>query len=240
MRDSSDRLKLFLPISFHCKLSIGGYKFENLDEEYALACTICPKNKNSKYGPTKPFEFVCLFEFFDVFRGNFDDTYGDLDSKKALAFTNRWGFLSDQDQAQEQVLKLVEFEMVRMIIRVALKHQKERSNSTKHDVLDNKITTFLKDKMFATADRYDGVVTPHIGLADLSSAILLTALQRGMNDYVQCAAFNLPNKKSTCNPGGWVKDFGRPGRSTNRFCNDACKARFSRWKVKTNKQKEEK
>lgn len=226
----TDRFKLFLPISFQCKRSLGGYEFKNsIDEVNVLRTRIRPKKANIKYTDPREFEFVCLHEFLDVYSNDIN-TFNNFDPVKALEFTQRWGYLTDQDESSE--LKLTEFELLRLHVKTGLDFQKRVSARKVNLELDKEILKFFENKFFATAARYKGAVTPHIGINDLSSAILLTALQRGLGDYVQCSAYKLPNKRSTCNPGGWVLDTGKPGRSGNRYCNDACKSRFKRHQKK--------
>ena len=77
-------------------------------------------------------------------------------------------------------------------------------------------------------DEYEGVLRPHLEAKDLASALTVTALLRGRDDYTECYFLTHSKKtqstlrrKNNCKR--WVLATGRPGRTTRYWCSETCR-----------------
>ena len=88
---------------------------------------------------------------------------------------------------------------------------------------------FFKDNVDLIIAEDKGTMKPHVSVNSLQLAIQLTALTNGLDGFATCEAYKLiqenklGQRQSTCNVDGLISQFGKRGRKTRQYCNNACK-----------------
>ena len=223
--------KLYLPVYFECEVKDGGYKLiENLSEDTKIV-PIHP-NKGSK---PVPYKFVCLHEFMGIYIEDDGQQIPSLDYEKALRFINRWGQLQ-ADTSDE--LTFVNFEMTRLHLKAALSWRAEQLKKVGRRKLQKSMPEqpfrleslgFFKGNVDLIVAEDEGNMKPQVSVNSLELAIVLTALTNGLDGFATCEAHKLiqenklGQRQSTCNVDGLISQFGKRGRKTRQYCNNACK-----------------
>ena len=225
--------KLYLPTHFDCQVKIGGYKL--IKEEGS--------DVNQKVVPIDPqkgsrsvsYQFVCLHEFMGVFKEDDSKLGPVIDYEKALRFTNRWGPL--QRDTNDEV-SWRNFEMVRLYLKVSLSWRAKQIKKVGRRKLPKLMPEqplrleslgFFKDNVDLIIAEDKGTMKPHVSVNSLQLAIQLTALTNGLDGFATCEAYKLiqenklGQRQSTCNVDGLISQFGKRGRKTRQYCNNACK-----------------
>ena len=225
--------KLYLPTHFDCQVKIGGYKLIK-DERSNGEQKIIPiyPTKGSK---SVPYQFVCLHEFMGVFKEDDSKPIPVIDYEKALRFTNRWGPL-ERDTNDE--VTFINFEMARLNLNAALNWRAKQVKKVSRKKLPKLMPEqpvrleslgFYKGNVDLIIAEDKGNMKPHVSVNSLELAINLTALTNGLDGFAICEAHKLIQKnklrqrQSTCNVDGLISQFGKRGRKTRQYCNNACK-----------------
>ena len=203
---------------------------------------------------TRRFETLCLFHFFDifVFRKEFDlivardftKRWGPLQENQALSDYEKANFW----EHRHLCLKLDNaLALYRIQKEVHLHGSIPEREVRKLESEELPVPTHLKARAILASmgrgepkprldvsgfnivmDEYDGIIRPHLEAKDLASALTVTALLRGRDDYTECYFLTHINKtkskrrrKHKCNR--WVLTTGRPGRTTRHWCSDSCR-----------------
>ena len=225
--------KLYLPVYFVCQVKDGGYKLTK-DEGLNGGQKIVPIHPNNGSKPV-PYKFVCLHEFMGIYKEVDSHHLPSLDYEKALRFINRWGPL--QGDTSDEVT-FVNFEMARLNLKTGLSYRAKQLKKVTRRKLPQLMperltrleeTGFFRDNFDIVYAEDNGAIKPQVSVNSLELAIVLTALTNGLDGFAKCEAFKLiqanklVQRQSTCNVDGLISQFGKRGRKTRQYCNNACK-----------------
>tara|TARA_A100001015_G_scaffold213236_1_gene239155 strand:- start:3026 stop:3748 length:723 start_codon:yes stop_codon:yes gene_type:complete len=225
--------KLYLPVHFECAVKDGGYQLTK-DEGLNGKRKIVPIHPN-KCSKQVPYKFVCLHEFMGIYKEDDSQQIPSLDYEKALRFINRWGPLQSENTDE---ITFVNFEMVRLHLKAALSWRDKQLKKVNGRKLPKLMPEqpfrleslgFFKGNIDLIVAEDKGNMKPQVSVNNLELAIVLTALTNGLDGFATCEAHKLiqenelGQRQSTCNVDGLISQFGKRGRKTRQYCNNACK-----------------
>ena len=174
----------------------------------------------------KRFDTLCLYEFLEMHLER-----SVPDPQKALEFVRRWGSLNNK------TMNLVPFTKCELVLRRMLLWSeklktKELQSLFESGALKEHFDGKLQISIIGSGKHRRPVLRP----VDLETAILLTGLIRGRQDYVRCHLHELLGapRDENCPSGCWTRKEGRPGKNKHIWGEDRCQAFFNRNKVERN------
>lgn len=174
----------------------------------------------------KQFDILCLYEFLEMHLERRTP-----DPQKALAFVRRWGPLNSDP------INRVPFTVCEMVLRRMLLWSERLSAIELQTLFESGVLSEHFDKKLKIGVAGSGEdKRPVLRPVDLETAILLTGLLRGRQDYVRCHLHELMGapRDENCPIGCWTRKEGRPGRDGHIWGANRCRAYFDRNKERRN------
>jgi len=174
----------------------------------------------------KRFDTLCLYEFLEMHLERRTP-----DPQKALAFLRRWGPLNS-DPINRVPFTVCEMSLRRMLLWSEKLKTKELQSLFESGALKKHFDGKLQISVIGSGKNRRPVLRP----SDLETAILLTGLIRGRQDYVRCDLYELLGapRDENCPIGCWTRKKGRPGKDKHIWGEDRCRAFFNRNKKERN------
>ena len=172
----------------------------------------------------KKFETLCLYEFLEMHLERRTP-----DPNKALAFVRRWGPLNS-DPINRVSFTVCEMVLQRMLLWSEKLSTKELQSLFESGALSKHFDQKLQINVAGSGKDKRPVLRP----ADLETAILLTGLIRGRQDYVRCHLNELLGapRDENCPIGCWTRKDGRPGPDERVWGEERCRSYFNRHKIR--------
>lgn len=174
----------------------------------------------------KRFDTLCLYEFLEMHLQR-----SVPDPQKALAFVKRWGALNNEPMNRVP-FTVCELLLRRMLLWSEKLKTKELQSLFESGVLKEHFDGKLQISIIGSGKNRRPVLRP----VNLFTAILLTGLIRGRQDYVRCHLHELLGepRDENCPVGCWTRKEGRPGKNKHIWGGDRCRAFFNRNKEERN------